>query len=47
MALGGWTFEFWDYYVVNITAKVDSPEIFAMAKVIDPKCKRIFLIYYL
>lgn len=36
---GGWTFEFWDYYQVNITSKVDSPELAEMGKIVDPLCK--------
>lgn len=36
---GGWTFAFFDYYDLNITQKVDSYGIFAMEKIIDPRCK--------
>jgi PhoPQ-activated pathogenicity-related protein len=35
-ALGGWTFAFNDYYSENITKYVDTPELQAMARIIDP-----------
>ena len=35
-SLGGWTFAFNSYYVLNITANVDSYGIFALQKIVDP-----------
>jgi PhoPQ-activated pathogenicity-related protein len=35
-SLGGWTFAFGDYYTLNITSKMDTPEMFAMQRIIDP-----------
>ncbi|XP_059147483.1 autocrine proliferation repressor protein A-like [Physella acuta] len=35
-SLGGWTFEFWDYYNLSITYDLDSPNIPLMQEVIDP-----------
>ncbi len=36
-SLGNWSFGFYYYYDLGITSKVDSPGIFEMEKVIDPK----------
>jgi len=35
-SLGAWTFFFKDYYALNITKRVDSPEIFALQRLVDP-----------
>ncbi|KAI3380935.1 hypothetical protein SNEBB_011216 [Seison nebaliae] len=35
-SLGGWTFEFADYYYENITDMVDSPEFYKLSQIIDP-----------
>lgn len=34
--LGGWTFAFSPYYVLNITKYIDSREIFELQKIVDP-----------
>ncbi|XP_072181379.1 autocrine proliferation repressor protein A-like [Diadema setosum] len=39
-SLGGWTFEFNDYYEENITIYMDVPQIFEMASIIDPYAYR-------
>jgi PhoPQ-activated pathogenicity-related protein len=41
--LNGWTFAFKDYYELNITKTVDSPNLLKMSKVIDPYCMLITL----
>lgn len=35
-SLGGWTGEFADYYAVNVTRFLDTPEMYEMQKIIDP-----------
>jgi PhoPQ-activated pathogenicity-related protein len=37
-SLGGWTFAFESYYELNITARLDTPAVQAMQKIIDPIC---------
>ena len=39
-SIGGWTFAFGDYYELNITKKLDTPEFFAMQRIIDPYCRK-------
>jgi len=35
-AYGGWTFAFSDYYDVNITGQIDSPQFLWLCQIIDP-----------
>ena len=35
-SLGGWTFEFDDYYQLNFTGSLDNPAVQLMANIIDP-----------
>lgn len=35
-SLGGWTFAFADYYDVNITQHMDTPNLYSMQQIIDP-----------
>ena len=35
-SLAGWTFDFYDYYVENITRYLDNPYFQAMADIVDP-----------
>ena len=35
-SLGGWTFAFNDYYVLNITRYMNNPNFDKMAQIIDP-----------
>jgi PhoPQ-activated pathogenicity-related protein len=41
-SLAGWTFEFEDYYELNITMYLDSPYLQKLADIVDPYCM-IFL----
>jgi len=38
-AYGGWTFAFGDYYDLNITGRLDDPNMPAMAAIVDPYCE--------
>jgi PhoPQ-activated pathogenicity-related protein len=42
-SLGGWTNQFEDYYVNNITLFFDSPQIQKLADIVDPYCKPLNL----
>ena len=39
---GGWTCEFADYWVNNITYYFDNPLIQKLADIVDPYCKDLF-----
>ncbi len=45
-SLGGWTFAFNDYYELNITAKMDTPELAALQRLVDPygKLENLFFL---
>ena len=42
-SLGGWTFAFKDYYELNITANLDTPEFNALQNIVDPYSKKVVL----
>ena len=41
-SLGGWTYEFLPYYLVDFTANLDNPATQMMADIIDPIGKLTF-----
>ena len=40
-SLNGWTFAFNDYYELNVTRYVDTPNLDAMAAIVDPYSRRM------
>ena len=40
-AYGGWTFAFDDYYDLNITGRLDDPNMPKMAAIVDPYCESL------
>ena len=41
-SLGGWTFEFEGYWLMNITKHIDDPNMQKMADIIDPLGKKLY-----
>ena len=44
-AYGGWTFAFDDYYDLNITARLDDPNMPKMMAIVDPYC--MFQVFFI